>query len=121
TLISMGFVAWVFYKSVLAPLAPYWYLQVLAALNGALSFFVADFFMRMVPDTPTNTLENRLGKIMVGFIMRFAFTEASLILLLISNSHPGAASSLMFYGMSVALMVFHFPSDERVNSLLPQH
>jgi hypothetical protein len=119
TLLSMGWVVFVFYKGVSGPISPSPALPILAGLVAALSFFVPDFISKhLTPKAAGNSLDTRLGMVMINYILRFALSEAGLVLLLISNAHPGPESSFTIYLLVVALMIFHFPKNRRFEALL---
>lgn len=116
---SMGWVSYVLFKVMQSPPPFNPLFPLLAGLMAFLSFAVPGFLGRRLAGVPgADPLDAKLGNILVTHILRFAFTEAALIILLISNPYPSPGSSLTYFGAAFVLMIFHFPSNERLAKLM---
>jgi hypothetical protein len=117
-IVSMGWVSYVLFHSlpeapIKSPVAPF-----IALLLAFLSFSLPDWLIRRIrPAPPNNTMDTRLGLLLINHILRFALTEGALLLALLSNTHPGPMSAGCFYGVALGLMVIHYPTDSRILSL----
>jgi len=117
-LFSMGWISYVFFNTLQGPLTDPALLTVAAAIFVLCSFLLPDWLCRKLrpgPGPGPSALEALLGVILINHIFRFALTEGALILLLMAYHNSTAA--FCFYGAACGLMVFHFPTDSRFESL----
>lgn len=90
-------------------------LQVLGALFAFGSFYLPGIIARKIksPPTVTDPYEAMLPGLMIEYVLRFAMTESSLMLLLIAERHATSSSAFVYFGAALAVMIFHFPRLNR--------
>ncbi|MGZ3723878.1 MAG: hypothetical protein ACXVA9_13135 [Bdellovibrionales bacterium] len=115
---SMGWVSYVLFHSLKERPSDSPILPVAAAICAIMSFVAPDWIASHARPGPTNNpMDTKLGMILINHILRFALTEAALMMMLLWNPAPTAVNSACLYGLAAALMIYHFPSDSRMERL----
>lgn len=120
-ILSMGFVCYVFMKvphsvELSVPM------QIAAVIVGVFSFVIPNIVQQKLAVGGVDPMDAALGRLMITHILRFALTEAAMVLLLLANPKPGWSMNFAIYGIACILMVFHFPRWSRIEEgLKPLH
>jgi hypothetical protein len=113
---SMGWVSFVLHHSLAEAPLKQPLLAGIAAGLAILSFVVPDWVGRaMRPPPAAATMDTKLGMLLITHILRFALTEAALLLVLLSYANNVIVVGCA-YGIALGLMFFHFPSDQRIGA-----
>jgi hypothetical protein len=118
---SMGVVSFVFSQVPPVSMPNFQLFQLIATVVAVMSFVIPGFLWnasRKMKRPEGESFEARFGQIFVTHIFRFALTEAALILLLISSPSHELTTLMTYFGAAVALMIFHYPKDDRLDQML---
>src|SRR5437868_4220717 len=112
--VSMAWVSFVLHHSLTEPPIKQPLLAGVAVVVAILSFVLPEWISRNLRPPPSNdTLDTKLGMLLINHILRFALTEAALMLVLLTHADNAVVVGCA-YGVALGLMFFHFPSDERI-------
>ena len=117
-LFSMGWVSYVLFHALKAPILSSTVGTLAATFAGALSFILPNWISKKFkPGRGFDQLDAQLGMILINHILKFALTEMALIFALLSNPSLTAGGTAILYLLAAAMMIFHFPSEVRVQSI----
>jgi hypothetical protein len=113
-IVSMGWVSFVLHHSLTEAPLKQPLLAPIAVVIAVLSFVLPDWISRALRPPPSgDAMDAKLGMLLINHILRFALTEAALMLVLLSHAQDVIVVGCA-YGIALGLMFFHFPTDQRI-------